>query len=155
MAETARSIATQCNSTSLRKASRKISQLYDQMLAPSGIKGTQYAIFAELNRYPKKPPTMQALARALVLDRSALGHNLRPLERDGFIEIVIDPNDRRSRVVKLTAAGLRLFRKATPHWQKAQSVFENAFTTKTSAELRKLLQMIAGARFQGVSESST
>lgn len=155
MADIARTIATQCNCTSLRKASRKISQVYDQLLAPSGLKATQYAIFAELNRYPKKPPTMQALARALVLDRSALGHNLRPLERDGLIEIVVDPDDRRSRVVKLTAAGLRLFKKATPHWQKAQAVFESAFTIKTSAELRTLLQMIAGARFEGISENRT
>jgi DNA-binding MarR family transcriptional regulator len=146
-------IATQCNCTSLRKASRRISQVYDQLLAPSGVKSTQYAIFAELNRSPKKPPTMQGLARAMVMDRSTLGHNLRPLERDGLIEIAVDPEDRRSRIVKLTAAGLRLFKKATPHWKKAQAVFENAFTVKTSADLRTLMQAIAGARFDGKTEN--
>lgn len=147
------SVATQCNCTSLRKASRRISQIYDLALAPAGIKSTQYAIFAELNRHAKPPLTMQELARAMVMDRSTLGHNLRPLERDGLIAIVVDPDDRRSRVVKLTVAGRKLFQKATPHWAEAQSLFEEAFNSKTSSDLRKLLHVIAATDFKGMSET--
>lgn len=76
-----------CIATAMRKASRRLSQLYDDALAPSGLRTTQYAILSELERRSKRPPTMRELADAMVMDRSALGHNLRPLERDGLIAL--------------------------------------------------------------------
>jgi len=42
--------AGRCNCTALRKASRRISQLYDAALAPSGLKITQRAILAQVAR---------------------------------------------------------------------------------------------------------
>ena len=83
----------------MRKASRRLSQLYDDALAPSGLRTTQYAILSELERRSKKPPTMRELADAMVMDRSALGHNLRPLERDGLIALEESKEDRRRRHV--------------------------------------------------------
>jgi DNA-binding MarR family transcriptional regulator len=86
-----------CTATAMRKASRRLTQLYDVALAPCGIRSTQFAILAEVNRRSKEPPTMRELADALVMDRSALGHNLRPLERDELIaleranRIAVDP----------------------------------------------------------------
>src|SRR5450755_4711403 len=77
-----------CNVTALRKATRHVSQLYDAMLAPTGLRSTQRAILVHVARYGS--PTMGELATALVLDRSALNHNLKPLERDGLLRIVAD-----------------------------------------------------------------
>src|SRR3981081_1650477 len=77
--------ASPCFATAMRKASRRLSQLYDEVLEPSGLRTTQFAILSELERRAKAPPTMRELADAMVMDRSALGHNLRPLERDGVI----------------------------------------------------------------------
>ena len=94
-----------CNATALRKASRRLSQLYDDALAPSGLRGTQFAILAEVAGRGSDPPTMAELAAALVVDRSALGHNLRPLERDGLVALRTDAQDRRRRHVVLTGRG--------------------------------------------------
>ena len=88
-----------CSATAMRKATRRMTQLYDDALAPAGVRSTQYAILEELHRQADTPPTMGELAETLVLDRSALGHNLRPLERDGLIALVAGDNDRRRRRV--------------------------------------------------------
>src|ERR1700694_5434080 len=78
--------AAACTCGSLRKASRRISQLYDTALAPAGIKSTQYSILSEVERGGfAEPVTMSELASAMVMDRSTLGHNLRPLQRDDLI----------------------------------------------------------------------
>ena len=68
-----------CNNTALRKATRRVSQLYDSVLAPTGLRSTQRSILLSIARL--ESPSLGQLAASLVLDRSALGHNLRPLER--------------------------------------------------------------------------
>src|ERR1700682_6370388 len=84
-----------CSATAMRKATRRMTQLYDDALASAGLRSTQYAILEELHRQADAPPTMGELAETLVLDRSALGHNLRPLERDGLIALVAGDDTRR------------------------------------------------------------
>src|ERR1700758_603334 len=76
---------TVCNGTALRKATRRVSQLYDAVLSPCGLRSTQRSILIHIAR--TGTPTMGDLAAALVLDRSALAHNLKPLERDGFVAV--------------------------------------------------------------------
>src|SRR6201994_1091687 len=83
---------SRCNCTALRKATRRVSQLYDAALAPSGLKTTQRAILAELGRSERA--TVGELAAALVMDAGALAHTLKPLERDGFLAVGIDRADR-------------------------------------------------------------
>src|SRR5260221_13029585 len=95
--------ADRCNGTALRKAPRRVSQLYDAVLAPCGMRSTQRSILIHIAR--AGTPTMGDLATGLVLDRSALAHNLKPLERDGLLKVILDRNDKRSRLVKLTARG--------------------------------------------------
>src|ERR1700730_17645062 len=91
-----------CTCGSLRKASRRVSQFYDTALAPVGIKSTQFSILAEVDRGSLEGPvTMCELAAAMVMDRSTLGHNLRPLERDYLVTLRLSPDDRRKRYVEL------------------------------------------------------
>lgn len=135
-----------CNATALRKASRRISSFYDNALAPSGLKTTQYAILAELNRRSAKPPTMSELAHAMAMDRSTLGHNLRPLERETLVAFA-RPSDLRVRRVILTALGLERFTGATPHWRRAQLKFESSFTAEGAASLRATLGTITSLDF--------
>jgi DNA-binding HxlR family transcriptional regulator len=78
-----------CSCTALRKASRRISQLYDTALAPSGLKTTQHAILAQIGR--SEPTMVGELAEALVMDSGAFAHTLKPLERDGLIAVAVDP----------------------------------------------------------------
>jgi Winged helix DNA-binding domain len=96
--------ASECFVGAARKASRRLTQFYDDALEPCGLRSTQYTILAELARLAS-PPTLAALASALVSDRSAVGHNLRPLIRDGYIALKPGAEDRRERRIHLTARG--------------------------------------------------
>src|SRR5260221_2573776 len=86
-----------CHCTELRKASRRISQLYDTALAPSGLKTTQRAILAEIGR--SEPATVGALANALVMDAGGLAHTLKPLTPEKLVTIAVDPHDPRNRLI--------------------------------------------------------
>ncbi len=92
-----------CNCLAIRQAARHVTQFYDQELMPIGLRATQYAILARLSRVG--PLTINALAALLVMDRTTLGRNILPLQRDGLIEVVASPEDRRRRELRLTEAG--------------------------------------------------
>ena len=88
-------------------------------------------------------PSVQELAEELVLDRSTLGQNLRPLERDNFVTLLTDPRDRRVRLIALTKLGIAKFNEAKPYWQTAQERFEEVFGAEEAAKLRSVLLSIA------------
>jgi DNA-binding MarR family transcriptional regulator len=134
-----------CNCTALRKATRRISQLYDSALEPCGLRATQRAILSQIDR--SGTPPLAELAEALVMDRGALTHNLKPLERDGFVEIKVDPGDRRNRLTALTKAGRAKLAESEPLWKRAQDGFEAAFGVAKSASLRKALEYVVSEDF--------
>ena len=134
-----------CNCTALRKATRRVSQLYDSALEPCGLRTTQRAILGQIAR--SGTPPLGELAEALVMDRGALTHNLKPLERDGLVAISVDPDDRRNRLVALTAAGRARLAESEPLWKRAQGGFEAAFGATKSASLRKALEYLVSEDF--------
>jgi DNA-binding MarR family transcriptional regulator len=134
-----------CNGTALRKATRRVSQLYDSVLAPCGLRSTQRSILMHIAR--AGTPAMGDLAAALVLDRSALAHNLKPLERDGFVAVIVDPADKRSRLVTLTAVGTAKLEESQHLWRQAQHRFEATFGPEQASALRQSLTVIASATF--------
>ncbi|GFM51136.1 MarR family transcriptional regulator [Pseudomonas cichorii] len=136
-------LPVRCYATAMRKASRRLTQLYDDALAPSGLRSTQFAILAELVPRTDSPPTLQELADALVLDRSSLGHNLKPLERDGLVAQQVSLEDRRRRLIVATAQGLAAFNSARILWRQAQERFLKTFGEEAAAELCKALLDIA------------
>ena len=95
---------SECNCLAIRQAARHVTQFYDQLFAPVGLRATQFAILSRLRR--QGPMTINALAGLLVMDRTTLGRNILPLQRDGLIEIVASAADRRRRELRLTDAGL-------------------------------------------------
>jgi DNA-binding MarR family transcriptional regulator len=134
-----------CTCGSLRKASRRISQFYDAALAPVGIKSTQFSILAEVERGSVDGPlTMCELASAMVMDRSTLGHNLRPLERDALLSLKLAASDRRKRYVALTKKGKATLQRARRLWRTAEGRFEKIFGKRHAADLRAALLNIAG-----------
>ena len=134
-----------CNCTALRKATRRVSQLYDSALEPCGLRTTQRAILNHIAR--SGTPPLGELAEALVMDRGALTHNLKPLERDGLVVVQVDPDDRRNRLVALTAAGRAKLAESEPLWKRAQAGFETAFGAAKSASLRKALDYLVSEDF--------
>lgn len=134
-----------CNCLAIRQASRHVTQFYDQLLAPSALRTTQFAILGRLQR--SGPMPINALAAALVMDRTTLGRNILPLERDGLIEIGASPKDRRRREVRLTAAGAARLRAAYQGWKDAQQRFDEVFGAQRAAALRDLLREVTASDF--------
>ncbi|MGF6770597.1 DNA-binding MarR family transcriptional regulator [Paraburkholderia sp. GAS199] len=129
----------QCNCSSLRSATRSLSLAYDEVLRPSGLKTTQYSILSRIASLGEM--TLSELAEILAMDRTTMGRNLQPLERDGLVQISIG-EDRRARLVSLTARGQQAYRLAKPLWEKIQQRFEKKFGKKESKALRDLMGSI-------------
>ena len=132
-----------CNCGAMRKASRRVSQMYDAALAPAGIKATQLAVLSAIRRRADDPPTMRELADALVMDRSTLGQNLRPLERDRLVAVKPSDADRRRKLVVLTEKGRAKQMQAISLWRAAQERFERTIGAAEAARLRDILLAIA------------
>jgi DNA-binding MarR family transcriptional regulator len=130
-----------CTNAAIRRASRRLGQLYAEILAPAGLRTTQYTLLAQTKLLGE--PTMRQLANAMVMDLSALGHTLKPLERDGLLTLVPDEKDRRARRARLTPKGLAKLAEGTALWHKAQSRFDAEFGAKKSAALRRALDLIS------------
>ena len=112
---------------------------------PVGLRATQFAILGWLQR--SGPMPINALAAALVMDRTTLGRNILPLERDGLIEIGASPKDRRRREVRLTPAGAARMRAARQGWKLAQERFDQVFGPERAAALRDLLREVTASEF--------
>ncbi len=134
-----------CNCGALRQAARRVTKLYDDALAPIGLGVNQFSILARLSLVG--PSTIQDLARLLVMDRSTLGHLLRPLEKRSLVKLEVSEQDRRSRIVALTQAGKAAVARARPRWATAQRQFESTFGKEAALELRAVLKEIATAEF--------
>lgn len=128
-----------CTCFKLRSLSRRVTQLYDQTLAPAGLKVTQYSLLA-LARRPlgQAAPGVAELSRALFTDRTTLTRNLRPLVDRGLVELG-HGNDARSKAVKVTAAGETAFQAARPLWRQAQ---DRILTTVGAQEVAALHLLI-------------
>ncbi len=111
-------LSTACACGRLRRASRALTQLYDDAMAPSGLRITQFSLLRALAR--ESPQRMTALAGATLLDRTALSRTLEPLVERGLVRIVAG-SDARTREVELTRAGRAAIRAAEPYWKRAQA----------------------------------
>ncbi len=134
-----------CNCFAVRSAARHVSQLYDQFLAPLGLRGNQFSILAKLDRLG--PMTINALAEAMITDRTTLGRNIKPLQRDGLIAIEASASDRRAKELHLTRSGTKRLDEARKAWSQAQTRFEDTFGSKRAANLREMLRAVVGSDF--------
>ena len=134
-----------CNCFALRQAARHITQFYDQQLAHTGLRTTQYSILAKLESLG--PLTIGALADAMMLDRTALGRNIQPLVRERLVAIGEGRSDRRQKVLRLTAMGTKRLRAAAPAWAQAQAQFETAYGRPKAKALREMLRAVTVCAF--------
>lgn len=111
-----------CACFNIRKAARAISQLYDDVLRPSGLRVTQFSILAVTSRLG--PVTVTRLAEETVTDRTTLTRNLKLLAQQKLIRIA-PGKDRREREVVLTDRGRLALAQAFPLWKHVQSRVAN------------------------------
>jgi DNA-binding MarR family transcriptional regulator len=131
-----------CNYATVRRVARKLGQFYDDIVAPSGLKATQQGLLYQIHATGE--PTMGEIASAMIMDLSALGHTLKPLIRDGYVETVADKDDRRIRRVRLTKSGKTKLAEAMKLWKVAQQRLEDRIGAEKAERLRVALDEIAG-----------
>lgn len=145
MADAPKPRSSNCTCLRIRKAARRISQIYDRHLEPSGLTITQYGLLAHLRSFDGI--AIGALAERLVMDPTTLTRNLQPLIRQGLVTAEADGRDRRARRLSLTAAGLQAHEAGRPGWAAAQlqveAAFGNADTMALNAALDGLLERLA------------
>src|SRR5262245_40251165 len=135
-----------CQCLAIRQASRQVTRLYDQSLAASGLRSTQLGILSRL--HGSGPSSINALAEALALDRTTLGRNILPLQRQGLVAAMRRKDDRRSKEVHVTRAGVAKIAAAARLWTEAQTRFEAAFGTPRVSALRALLSELSRAKLK-------
>ena len=143
--------APPCNATSLRLAARRLGNLYDDALANSGLKSTQFALMVEIARLGAASeglaPTLQDLAARLAIQISALTHAMRPLVRDGLVVLQPDPSDGRTKRAALTDAGMQRLEDGATHWADANARVEAVLGTEAAAALRALADQVSSDEF--------
>ena len=136
----------ECNCFAIRSAARHVSQYYDRYLAATGLRTTQFSILAKLKRLG--PLTINELARQMVMDRTTLGRNIKPLERDGLVSIEPAQSDRRAKELRLTKTGEKQLEAGFEAWSRAQTGFESTFGPRHAAELRRVLRNVIATEFR-------
>ncbi len=129
-----------CPAFNIRAASRIITQLFDEILKPSGLQITQFAVLVGVQILDS--PSISKLANGLVMDRTTLTRGLKPLEKEGLIKIV-SGDDKRTHFVKITPKGKSALQKTLPYWEKARTVVSEEFGKK---HLDGLLKDLASVR---------
>ena len=130
-----------CLCFNLRKAARSLTQIYDAALKPTGITAPQFTLLTAVKR--QGPVSLSDLAAALGMDRTTLTRNLKPLQRDGLVASA-EGDDRRVRLLTLTAMGRDRLRDAEPLWRAVQSKVTGTFGHRPADNLLGELTRISG-----------
>jgi DNA-binding MarR family transcriptional regulator len=140
-----------CTNTALRRAARRLGHLYDEAVAPTGLKATQVGLLAQIEQLAgddgDEGPTLLVLAERLAIRISAVTHALRPLVRDGLVELRQDPNDGRTKHGVLTSQGRARLRKALVLWTAANRRVETVLGPASASKLRGLADLVASQEF--------
>ena len=108
-----------CACFNIRKTARAVTQLYDDVLRPAGLRATQVTLLMLLRGHGSI--SMGRLAEAAGTDRTTLTRNLAVLEERSLVRVRLG-DDARVRVVELTAEGEDALDAAVPLWRKAQGL---------------------------------
>jgi DNA-binding MarR family transcriptional regulator len=110
-----------CLCFTLRKATRKLSAIYDEALEPVGITIAQFSLLRIIAH--NQPISLTELGRIAALDRSTIGRNVRVLQRDGLIAAT-KGEDQREAAVTLNQTGQDVLAHAEPLWEQCQTMIE-------------------------------
>ncbi len=125
----------------MRKVTRAVTQYFDRVLEPAGIRATQFTLLVALSS--TKGKTLTEIADSLVMDRTTLTRNLKPLEKMGLINTV-QTLDKRSKAYVLTEQGEQTVERAIPLWDQAQSNMVNSLGEETYQDvIGKLTRMLS------------
>lgn len=130
-----------CLCLHVQRAARALARRFDEALRPMALTNGQFSLLMSLNR--PTPATIKNVSALLAMDRTTLTANLKPLARRGLLKVAIDPEDRRSRLLTLTAAGHRALRDALPIWRRTHAELERLLAPMKPEELRRGLRALS------------
>jgi DNA-binding MarR family transcriptional regulator len=138
--ETTLFVRDTCLCLHLQRAARALARRFDEALRPLGLTSGQYSMMMALNQ--PAPPSIGAVASILCVDRTTMTAALKPLERRGLVTVTIDNSDRRSRRLKLTAAGRALLGRAVPVWRRTHAEIDRLVPDAGAKRLRRDLRAL-------------
>jgi DNA-binding MarR family transcriptional regulator len=141
----ARIIQAECLATRARQTARLISRIYDELLRPTGLQVSQFTMLVGAARFGERGAAIGALAEKLVMDRTTLTRNLRPLEKGGYLRVARSPTDARVKVILLTKKGERALEQGLPVWQRAQALVRDKLGAQRTARLQAELDAVLKA----------
>ncbi len=124
-----------------QRAARVLARRFDEALRPLGLTNGQFSLMNALNR--PAPAGMASVTSLLGMDRTTLTAALKPLRRRGLVEVVQDVQDRRGRLMSLTAEGRSLLAQATPVWEQVHAALESRLPDGEADDLRRGLRALS------------
>jgi DNA-binding MarR family transcriptional regulator len=134
--------ALPCMCASLRRTARALTQLYEDALRPTGLRATQFTVLQALSL--AREVTQGELGQILAMDSTTLTRTLTIMSRHGWIA-KCRGEDRREWRIRLSGTGKTQFKRAVPHWQKAQTQLRRQLGDELSDNLMKLTHKITKA----------
>ena len=139
--ETTLRVRDNCLCLHMQRAARALARRFDEALRPLALTNGQFSLLMSLNR--PVPPSMGSVASLLAMDRTTLTAALKPLQRRRLVAVMVDPADKRGRLMALTAAGRSLLARATPVWERTHAEVEDRLAKGEPDRLRGSLRALA------------
>ena len=133
--ETAREIARECVGARVRMLNRLVSRIYDEQIRPHGLKFSQMNILTVVTLHGPVQPV--EVARILSLEKSTLSRNVSLMEANGWLETL--PGRGNAQLLRVTAEGRRLLKKAAPGWRRAQKRVVSLLGGRTATAVRRAM----------------
>jgi DNA-binding MarR family transcriptional regulator len=139
--ETTLLVRDACLCLHVQRAARALARRFDEALRPLDLTNGQFSLMVSLNR--PISPSIGSVAALLAMDRTTLTAALKPLERRGLVEVLIDPKDKRGRLMKLTPAGKTLLASAVPIWERTHAAVDGLLGDANIDRLRSDLRALS------------
>lgn len=139
--ETTLLVRDTCLCLHVQRAARALARRFDDALRPVGLTNGQFSLMMSLNR--PVPPPMKPVAELLAMDQTTLTAALKPLQRQGWVEIIVNPDDRRERLLQLTPEGKAILAAAVPIWKATHLDIEKQLVNGNGDEVRRNLLIMS------------
>jgi DNA-binding MarR family transcriptional regulator len=131
-----------CMCASFRRASRALTQHYEDALRPLGLRATQFTILQALSLTGEV--SQGKLGDILALDTTTLTRTLEIMIGREWI-VKRQGKDRRERYLRLSNAGLAELKRALPYWERVQKNLRKQLGNKRWDKLLNLTNRVTAA----------
>jgi DNA-binding MarR family transcriptional regulator len=138
--EVTHEVRSRCLCLHIQQSARAIARRFDEAFRPFELTSGQFSLLISLNR--PNAPRISEVASLLAMDRTTLTANLKPLERRGLVEIVVDSGDRRGRRLQLTDSGRDLLALTVPVWRSTHAEVDRLLPDADPERLRRELRAL-------------